>query len=397
MQVLSQELLQKYQNTGAAYEIFHSYHPLEDTNNKLVYKKTVPDNLKQHVEEPVQQPNNPQNNNGTPATDQTPQNENSYAYGNGTQQPNANDHGSHSSFVKIPPRKTTQESSVQNTRTSQVPTEYDSQNSTANTNDQPQSHTFTMPNLNENTTTDQTDPNFQEENTVPPETAVNEQSQHFRANNYQAQPTNDQPDYPVKAEQTQASPSVLPNRQLPNQDRQVDTRPHSVLAKEVAKSNRINKINDENAELYEQIAHVSQELNWIHKVNSFELAYKKDLRNLPIPALRVFNIENTEEMILPFNDGSLLHDVSSITITRDMVIMLLFRNNTPLKLVPESWYNNGNNRDILIKNGFNYFYKSVDAKQLKETLKLLSVNYSSTPEFTQFILKTMPFVPIQSN
>ena len=123
MQVLSQELLQKYQNTGAAYEIFHSYHPLEDANNKLVYKKTVPDNLKQHVEKPVQQPNNPQNNNGTPATDQTPQNENSYAYGNGTQQPNANDHGSHSSFVKIPPSKTTQESSVQNTRTNQVPTE----------------------------------------------------------------------------------------------------------------------------------------------------------------------------------------------------------------------------------------------------------------------------------
>ncbi|MBI1711014.1 MAG: hypothetical protein N4R48_03405 [Lactobacillus crispatus] len=397
MQVLSQELLQKYQNTGAAYEIFHSYHPLEDANNKLVYKKTVPDNLKQHVEKPVQQPNNPQNNNGTPATDQTPQNENSYAYGNGTQQPNANDHGSHSSFVKIPPSKTTQESSVQNTRTNQVPTEYDSQNSTANTNDQPQSHTFTMPNLNENTTTDQTDPNFQEDNTVPPETTVNEQPQHFRANNYQAQPTNEQPDYPVKTEQTQASPSVSPNRQLPNQDRQIDTRPHSVLAKEVAKSNRINTINDENAELYEQIAHVSQELDWIHKVNSFELAYKKDLRNLPIPALRVFNIENSEEMILPFNDGSLLHDVSSITITRDMVIMLLFRNNTPLKLVPEGWYNNGNNRDILIKNGFNYFYKSVDAKQLKETLKLLSVNYSSTPEFTQFILKTMPFVPIQSN
>ena len=369
MQVLSQELLQKYQNTGAAYEIFHSYHPLEDANNKLVYKKTVPDNLKQHVEKPVQQPNNPQNNNGTPATDQTPQNENSYAYGNGTQQPNANDHGSHSSFVKIPPSKTTQESSVQNTRTNQVPTEYDSQNSTANTNDQPQSHTFTMPNLNENTTTDQTDPNFQEDNTVPPETTVNEQPQHFRANNYQAQPTNEQPDYPVKTEQTQASPSVSPNRQLPNQDRQIDTRPHSVLAKEVAKSNRINTINDENAELYEQIAHVSQELDWIHKVNSFELAYKKDLRNLPIPALRVFNIENSEEMILPFNDGSLLHDVSSITITRDMVIMLLFRNNTPLKLVPEGWYNNGNNRDILIKNGFNYFYKSVDAKQLKETLK----------------------------
>ena len=67
----------------------------------------------------------------------------------------------------------------------------------------------------------------------------------------------------------------------------------------MAKSNRINTINDENAELYEQIAHVSQELDWIHKVNSFELAYKKDLRNLPIPALRVFNIENSEEMIIP--------------------------------------------------------------------------------------------------
>lgn len=368
MKVLSQQLLQKYQ-AGSAYNIFHGYHPLDDPNQKLVYKKTVPDNLKHQVEEPIKQPNT----NNMPATDQTPQNENSYAYnsGNSDAQDSSQNNGTHSSYATIPPKKITQSIPVKNAKPISTEEDY-------------RTKSFAMPHrINENNN-QQEKLNFPKQDTVTSDTGNNE-SEQFKANNYQATSL---PNY-------QAEPSALNSQTQPRTTG--NNRPNNVLTHEIAKNNRINNINDENAELYEQIVHVSQELDWIKKVNSFELAYKKDLRNLPISALRVFSTENAKEMLLPFNDGTLLHDVSSITITKDMVIMLLFRNNTSLKLVPENWYNNGNNRNILLKNGFNYFYKSVDANQLKETLKLLSVDYSSTPEFTQFILKTMPFIPAQSN
>ncbi|NJJ53461.1 hypothetical protein [Lactobacillus crispatus] len=391
MKVLTNNLLEKY-HSGFAYEIFHSYHPLDDPNRRLIYKKTVPDNLKQKTEKPVAQPsvNNNSATAGLPATDPKPQSEFPYAY-NKNYQTSPKNIGTHSSSIKIPPRETIPTKSPQDTQPSSR--EYQ-QEKTYVDNNSNQEHTFSMPNINDEASA--LPSNGTEQSSSGQESATTDMSteERFHANDYQASVTNNKTTYPTEVKEISQTTTRHSNLNQPENEM---NRPKNVLTHEVSKSNHLNAVNDENAELYEQIAHVSQELDWIHKVNSFELAFKKDLRNLPIPALRVFSIENAEEMLLPFNDGSLLHDVSSITITKDMCIMLLFRNNSPLKLVPENWYNNGTNRTVLLKNGFNYFYKSVDANQLKETLKILSVDYSSTSEFTQFILKTIPFVPTQNN
>lgn len=353
MRILTKDQLDDYQQNKACYEIFHTYHPINE-NEQMVYKKTNPTN-DQKVVIPNQntrtnQVVKPNNTKDIVATDRRPQNPQfknmQYEQLGPNTTPNENKNRAVNHFNKVSnPVKTNSSDPIET-----------------------QEVVHFIPNQ-ENTTNQSTAPI---------------KKRHI-ANTFQP---------------TEFDNSTQPKNEVPKVNHfknesnttNVETNNMNMLSKAVNESNNLINGQDLQAEKYSEIKKAATQLEWVQKINSFELGYKKDLRNLPIPALRTFDLTDNQEMYLPLKDPSTLHDINSFTITKDMCILLLFRNNAAIKMAPEAWFDNGKNRDILLKNKFQYFYKQVDSNALVETLKRISITSTSTPEMTQFIIKHMPFV-----
>lgn len=385
MKVLTKEQLNDYQQNKACYDIFHTYHPINE-NEQLIYKKTNPSNVVKKVEQVTRpetrsstslQPSEQVTTSDVVATDRRPQN------------PQFRNRGHQITSV---PKNV-------------------GPNITDNTY---KTHQNTQTTPTEDTTNTATESNAVEDTAIEPSHTQHHQGNHFKAQLTVApeeqEPTTFIPQkQPTKSQASQERvittqnvrhanqfmPDSQSESQKPSWNQSVQPKKNNVIAKTVRNTNKIENEKDLNAELYNQIHKSATQLSWIQQVNSFELGYKKDLRDLPIPALRTFDLTDDEEMYLPLNEASTLHDINSFTITKDMCILLLFRNNAAIRLAPEEWFDNGKNRKLLIENGFEYFYKTVDANLLTETLKKISSSSASTVDMTQFIIKHMPFTPVE--
>lgn len=410
MQILSAEILNEYKEKNLLYRIFHSFHPITESQS-LVYKmQNINPKEKQHTTtQAVQQTQAPQiTNSASPdepqqtsqvqqtqqtvasvmpqvfedikATDRTPQNPVVFNTSNNPSTPEET--------IPSEPQKTqpyheenlpnrheqatnNQQNLGPNTRATTPTVEQNIQNTTSQQTQVSRRVTVTKPQQ----------PQYHGNRFNPNTNAVTQtpqtHSESVTVNKVSAQPKTTS--VPVTQQYVQRnSPKEEQVQQTSQIQRTMTTRTQS----------------DINAEAYKIINRAASQLDWIKKVNSFELASKQELQSMPIPALRVFDIKDNQEMILPLNDGTILHDIYSITITKDLCLMLLFRNNSAIYIAPETLANNNQNRELLIKKGFNYFYKNygLDIQKLIESLKMISVTSTSTPEFTQFILKTMPFI-----
>jgi hypothetical protein len=348
MKILTEDQLDDYQQNKTCYEIFHTYHPINE-NEQMVYKKTNPTNEQINNDQKVVVPNQnprtnqaaePNNTKDIVATDRRPQNpqfkNRQYEQLEPNTVPNENRTVNHFSKVSDPVK------------------------------------------------TNSSDPTERQEvvHFIPNKATTPIKKRHI-ANTFQ----------PTEFDNsTQPRNEVHKVNHFENQNSATNVEANNMLSKTINESNNLINGQDLQAEKYSEIKKAATQLEWVQKINSFELGYKKDLRNLPIPALRTFDLTDNQEMYLPLKDLSTLHDLNSFTITKDMCILLLFRNNAAIKMAPEAWFDNGKNRDILLKNKFQYFYKQVDSNALVETLKRISITSASTPEMTQFIIKHMPFV-----
>lgn len=389
MKVLTKEQLDDYQQNKACYEIFHTYHPINE-NEQLIYKKTNPSNVIKKAEQvthpTVVKPltttktNEQVSHSGSDvvATDRRPQN------------PQFRNRGHQTTSVlnELGPNITdntyqNEEESIQNTTEPEISNTTNLATADVNASDDRHQGNHFEAQVTATPVKHEVTKFIPQTKTTEPQVKhdeVNNQSNLRHANQFM----------PSSESTTTVS---APKNSIPKQSSQ--TR-NNMISKTVRNTNKIENEKDLNAELYEQIHNSATQLTWIQQVNSFELGYKKDLRDLPIPALRTFDLTDDEEMYLPLNEASTLHDINSFTITKDMCILLLFRNNAAIRLAPEEWFDNGKNRKLLIKNGFEYYYKTVDANLLTETLKKISSSSASTPDMTQFIIKHMPFTPVES-
>lgn len=401
MKVLTKKQLDDYQQNKSCFDIFHTYHPINE-NEQLIYKKTNPSNIIKQAEQ-VTHPKTTATVSSKPkeqttthsnvvATDRRPQNPQFQNRGHqNTSMPNdlgpniTDDTYNETQETKTTTPVISVSNNVAPTHTQQTVTEsvneirgrrrrgnhFEAQATPTESRKsaEPEVTRFTPQNAP------------QAESTKPQERTTNTQQNVRHANQF--------------APRTQIQPSTLSQNKAPDQYQQSQTRSTNMISQTVKNTNKIANEKDLNAELYEEIRKSATQLAWIQQVNSFELGYKKDLRNLPIPALRTFDLADDEEMYLPLNEATTLHDINSFTITKDMCILLLFRNNAAISLAPEKWFENGKNRKLLIENGFEYYYKAVDANLLTETLKKISSTSASTADMTQFIIKHMPFTPVE--
>lgn len=380
-------LLKPYQDNSLCYKIFHSYHPIA-SDEPLTYQKRSSTPLKalSQMQQTTVQPSQ-----STQIPQQTSQTTQVTSIVQDSAEPQVTQSTSHSQPDVVATDRTPQ-NSITFPRTQQA--------SQAITSNPAPIHETVGPNLNQQpqqtSQTTQATSITQQVTPQPVQQTVPIQIHREQRHGERFEPHVSEP---VQATTPIGSiPNVVSQQTSPAQP----ISQHSKVTKNILDT-AINKTNQENtkkdiqAEIHDQITKTANQLNWIKKVNSFDIAYKKDLQNLPIPALRVFDVNDAEEMILPLDDGAILHDVYSITITKDLCLMLLFRNNAAIKLAPENWYQNGKNKDILLKNGFEYFYKTygLEVNKLVKTLQILSVTSTSTKEFTQFILKTMLFKSVR--
>lgn len=187
------------------------------------------------------------------------------------------------------------------------------------------------------------------------------------------------------SESKQTQPTATSKVKPSNEDKETNNLLMDVLKKKATSKPA------QRTDSYEQIKKAGEDINFIEKSHRLELAFKQDLAKIPLKQLNVYNIEDQSKSFIPFNT-SLFNVLGSVVVGKSMYILFIFRNGKNIAIAPENWA--VNEKEMTIKNGFQFFYKEkeIDFNKLTETLKIMAGSVTPTNDYTEFWLKYMPAI-----
>lgn len=428
---MSQDLaehINKYKETPL-YKTFHSYHSLDDEEERLVFKQITPQNNKDKTPNEVQdskeaevvknkqldfaksivEQKNTDNGARTPTplsnrdeeamTDKTPQNQ---TFKNNEVKhhvitPNETNnrpvkqvkptatplvHRPATSGIATTPSDTSVSTPRNTTAVSYGgPETINPNTTTVNTSLPTHSESITIPTRNNNTESNSSKEAF--EPSLKEKTIENERKTEVAR----------EPLAPKKA----LKPNNINNEEVQNKTesklkpKQGDKDTNNLLMDVLKKKTKPKSKPTHNSDSYEQIKKAGEDINFIEKSQRLELAFKHDLAKIPLKQLNVYSIDDQSKSFIPFNT-SLFNVLGSVVVGKSMYILFIFRNGKSIAIAPENWAKN--EKEMTVKTGFQFFYKDeeVDFTKLTETLKIMAGSVTPTKDYTEFWLKYMPAI-----